>query len=100
VIQAIHDPNRHEPLEPNRRRSPQTCSGIAASANAWRFQALYEIAHHASAFAWSKVTGRRHSTILDWIRLYNNERGPVAMTYKRTGARKPLFLRFATPLAT
>jgi hypothetical protein len=64
-----------------------------------RFQALYEIARNASAFAWSKVTGRRHSTILDWIRLYN-DKGPSAMTYKRTGARKPLFLRSATSLAT
>lgn len=54
-----------------------------------RFQALYEVAQSWSAFAWSKETGRRHSTILEWVRTYN-ERGPGAMIYVRTGGRAPL----------
>jgi hypothetical protein len=29
-----------------------------------RFQAHYEISRDESAFSWSKVTGKRHSTIL------------------------------------
>ena len=54
-----------------------------------RFQALYEVTKDWSPFAWSKETGRRHSTILDWIRTYN-ERGPDALTFVRTGGRAPL----------
>jgi hypothetical protein len=61
-----------------------------------RFQALYEITREESAFSWSKVTGKRHSTILDWIRLYN-EKGPAAMTWKRTGGWPPLSPKSATP---
>jgi transposase len=44
------------------------------------FQALYEVTQDWSAFGWSKETGRRHSTILDWVRTYN-ERGPDALTF-------------------
>jgi hypothetical protein len=34
-----------------------------------RFHALYEMIRDESAFSWAKVTGKRHSTILEWIRL-------------------------------
>jgi transposase len=54
-----------------------------------RFQALYEVTQEWSAFSWSKETDRRHSTILEWIRKYN-EHGPDALTFARTGGRPPL----------
>jgi transposase len=60
-----------------------------------RFQALYEVTQDWSAFGWSKETGRRHSTILDWVRTYN-ERGPDALTFVRTGGRSPLCPRSAS----
>jgi len=64
-----------------------------------RFQALYEVTQFWSAFGWSKKTGRRHSTILGWIRAYN-ERGPDALTYVHTGGRAPLLSRSASMSAT
>jgi hypothetical protein len=58
-----------------------------------RFQALYEVATQVwSAFGWSKQTERRHSTILEWIRTYN-EAGPDALAFVHTGGRTPLLLR-------
>lgn len=64
-----------------------------------RFQALYEVARNCSAFGWSKETGRRHSTILEWIRTYN-ERGPDALTFVRTGGnRSPFFPRLESSSA-
>ena len=63
-----------------------------------RFQALYEVARTLRAFAWSKETGRRHSTILDWVRTYN-ERGPSALTFVRTGGRTPLLAKSASSSA-
>jgi transposase len=54
-----------------------------------RFQALYEVTQGWSAFGWSQHVGRRHSTILDWIRFYNLQ-GPDALTFARTGGRPPL----------
>ena len=59
-----------------------------------RFQALYEVATHWSAFGWSKEAQRRHSTILEWIGNYN-ERGPEALTFVRTGGTPPLLPRSA-----
>jgi hypothetical protein len=63
-----------------------------------RFQALYEVTQNWSAFGWSKEVGRRHSTILDWIRAYN-ERGPEALAFARTGGRPPFSPRSASTSA-
>jgi len=57
-----------------------------------RFQALYEVTQDWSAFGWSKETGRRHSTILEWIRTYNDG-GPDALTFVRTGGSVPFLPR-------
>jgi hypothetical protein len=64
-----------------------------------RFQALYAVTQDWSAFGWSKETGRRHSTILDWVRTYN-ERGPEALTFVRTGGPSPLLSRSARSSAS
>jgi hypothetical protein len=49
-----------------------------------RFLALYQVASGWSAMAWAAETERRHSTLLEWVGVYN-ERGPEAMVYRRTG---------------
>jgi hypothetical protein len=59
-----------------------------------RFLALYQVTQQFSAFGWSKEAGRRHSTVLEWVRKYN-ERGPAALTFARTGgsSSSPFCLR-------
>lgn len=54
-----------------------------------RFLALYEIAAGvANAAQTATRIGRHHQTVLAWVHSYN-ERGPGALTYRRTGGSPP-----------
>jgi hypothetical protein len=58
-----------------------------------RFLALYQIAtKHTNATQWAKQTARSDESVMDWVHDYN-ERGPEAMTYRRTGGVTPLLRR-------
>ena len=58
-----------------------------------RFQALYLIAAgRFNATACAAHVGRQDETVLGWVHRYN-ERGPDALTYRRTGGRPPPFGR-------
>src|SRR5689334_20524686 len=41
-------------------------------------------------------TGRRAHTVMDWVHAYNAQ-GPDALTFRRTGGRRPFFARAAKP---
>jgi transposase len=59
---------------------------IRAAANAsW----LHEIAEGSCATAVGERTGRRAQTVMGWLHT-DNEHGPEALTYQRTGGRPPL----------
>ena len=67
-----------------------------------RFFALYQVTQGCSATAWAQQTGRHDDTVQQWVHDYN-ERGPEAMTYRRTGGWPPFVqtlrrdsLRFCT----
>ncbi len=53
-----------------------------------RFLALYEITEESCATQVAERTGRHPQTVMEWLHLYN-ERGPEALTYRRTGGRPP-----------
>jgi hypothetical protein len=61
-----------------------------------RFLALYEIAADSCATRVASRTRRHPQTVMEWVHLYNT-RGPEALAYRRTGGRRPLFVRTATP---
>ena len=55
-----------------------------------RFQALYLIASgRFNATSCAAHIGRQDETVLNWVHLYN-ERGPDALTYRKTGGTAPL----------
>src|SRR5689334_3635107 len=57
-----------------------------------RFQALYLIASgRFNATTCAAHIGRQDETVLAWVHRYN-ERGPDAMTYRRTGGRAPFLI--------
>jgi hypothetical protein len=56
-----------------------------------RFLALYMIgSKQTNATQWALTVGRTKETVLGWVHTYNAE-GPEALTYRRTGGRRPLF---------
>lgn len=56
-----------------------------------RFLALYMIgSNRTSAAGWSVEIRRTDETVLGWVHAYNAG-GPEALTYRRTGGRRPLF---------
>lgn len=58
-----------------------------------RFLALYLIASgRFNATTCAAHLGRQDETVLGWVHRYN-ERGPDALSYRRTGGRAPLFSR-------
>lgn len=58
-----------------------------------RFWALYQIASgHSNATRWAEQIGRCDECVMSWVHAYN-ERGPDAMTYRRTGGAAPLLRR-------
>src|SRR6476659_9387017 len=55
-----------------------------------RFLALSLIADGThNATSWAARFGRQDDTVLKWVHDYN-ERGPEALTYRRTGGQAPL----------
>lgn len=62
-----------------------------------RFLALHDIAQGGCATQVAERTGRHPQTVMGWLHVYN-ERGPGALTYRRTGGR-PLFVRRSKPLS-
>jgi hypothetical protein len=62
-----------------------------------RFLALYQIATgQTNATRWAARTGRCDECILGWVHAYN-DRGPDALTYRRTGGPAPLLPRPRPP---
>ena len=59
-----------------------------------RFLALYEITEDSCATRVASCTRRHPQTVMEWVHLYNT-RGPEALAYRRTGGRRPLFVRTA-----
>lgn len=55
-----------------------------------RFLALSQIADGAdNATTWAARYGRQDETVMKWVHTYN-EKGPDALTYRRTGGGAPL----------
>jgi hypothetical protein len=58
-----------------------------------RFLALYQIAtEQTNATLWAEMIDRCDECVMGWVHAYN-ERGPEAMTYRRTGGNAPLLRR-------
>ncbi len=56
-----------------------------------RFLALFVIAAgQSNATLWATRIGRCDECVMGWVHRYN-ERGPDALTYRRTGGRAPLY---------
>ncbi len=54
------------------------------------FMALSLIADGTyNATSWARRSGRQDETVLGWLHAYNNK-GPHALTYRRTGGPAPL----------
>ena len=63
-----------------------------------RFLALYEITQESCATRVAERTRRHPQTVLEWLHL-DNTGGPEALTYQRTGGRRPFARRSKPPLA-
>ena len=61
-----------------------------------RALALFDITQHRCATQGAVRTGRRAHTVMDWVHAYNAQ-GPDALTFRRTGGRRPLFAHSAQP---
>src|SRR3954465_15963388 len=61
-----------------------------------RALALFDITQHRCATQVAVRTGRRAPTVLGWVHVYNAQ-GPDALTFRRTGGRRPFFARAAKP---
>ena len=61
-----------------------------------RALALFDITQHRCASQVAGRTGRRAHTVLGWVHAYNAQ-GPAALTFRRTGGRRPFFARTAEP---
>src|SRR4051794_409481 len=61
-----------------------------------RALALFDITQHRCATQVAGRTGRRAHTVMDWVHAYNAQ-GPDALTFRRTGGRRPLFAPSAKP---
>src|SRR4051812_23236775 len=61
-----------------------------------RALALFDITQHRCATQVAVRTGRRAHTVMEGVHAYN-QGGPDALTFRRTGGRRPLFSRAAEP---
>jgi hypothetical protein len=64
-----------------------------------RFLALHEIADGSCATAVAERTGRRAQTVMGWLQA-DNEHGPEALTYQRSGGRPPFVQKLPQRLAS
>src|SRR3954465_9584164 len=79
-------------------QTPEDLRHLALSAphartreRAW---ALFDITPHRCGAPVAVRTGRRAHTVMDWVHAYN-QGGPDALTFRRTGGRRPFFARAA-----
>ena len=81
-------------------QTPDDLRHLALSASHARTReralALFDITQHRCATQVALRTGRRAHTVMDWVHAYN-ARGPAALTFRRTGGRRPFFARVARP---
>ena len=61
-----------------------------------RALALFDITQHRCASQVAGRTGRRAHTVLGWVHAYNAQ-GPDALTFRRTGGRRPFFAHIVKP---
>src|SRR6185503_15532603 len=61
-----------------------------------RALALFDITQHRCATQVAVRTGRRAHTVMDWVHAYN-QGGPDALTFRRTGGRRPFFAHSGQP---
>src|ERR1051325_11709651 len=61
-----------------------------------RALALFDITQHSCATQVAGRPGRRAHTVISWVHAYNAQ-GPDALTFRRTGGRRPLFAHRAQP---
>ena len=61
-----------------------------------RVRALFDITQHSCATQVALRTGRRAHTVMGWVHAYNAQ-GPDALTFRRTGGRRPFFACAAKP---
>ena len=59
-----------------------------------RALALFDITQRSCATQVAMRTGRRAHTVMNWGHAYNAQ-GPDALTFRRTGGRRPFFARAA-----
>ena len=81
-------------------QTPEDLRHLAVSAPHARTReralALFDITQHRCATQVAMRTGRRAHTVMDWVHAYN-QGGPDALTFRRTGGRRPFFARAAQP---
>ena len=61
-----------------------------------RARALFDITQHRCATQVAMRTGRRAHTVMGWVHAYNTQ-GPSALTFRRTGGRRPFFAHTVKP---
>src|SRR5919107_2359742 len=81
-------------------QTPEDLRHLALSASHARTReralALFDITQHSCATQVAGRTGRRAPTVLGWVHAYNAQ-GPDALTFRRTGGRRPFFAHTAKP---
>jgi hypothetical protein len=81
-------------------QSPQDLRSLALSAPHARTReralALFEITRGRCATRLAERTGRHPQTVMGWVHSYNAQ-GPDALAFRRTGGRRPFFVRGAKP---
>jgi hypothetical protein len=81
-------------------QTPEDLRHLAVSAPHARTReralALFDITQHRCATQVAGRTGRRAHTVMDGVHA-SNAQGPDALTFRRTGGRRPFFARAAKP---
>ena len=81
-------------------QTPEDLRHLALSAPQARTReralALFDITQHRCATQVARRTGRHPQTVMGWVHVYNAQ-GPDALTFRRTGGRRPFFARTAKP---
>ena len=81
-------------------QTPEDLPHLALSAPQARTReralALFDITQYSCATQVAVRTGRRAHTVMGWVHAYNAQ-GPDALTFRRTGGRRPFFARAAKP---